>query len=438
MPHSESQFIGGFSNPEFSDVAKVPVVRSRLIPTKPSASIRSENGEKIAGLRPPLPPKMSKLPPKPPKLSLNGTSNDLSSQILTSSSMKAPLRLSLPRSRTPTNFDLNNNLISNGTTHNLNGFLSLSRNSSIQSNDSFRSTSPSLSQCSTSSFNSRRSLRSLTPRRIFPQTYTPSKTIDLSELQSLDSASTVFDGKLTFMLDANKQRVHQQFRSSAAHLSDAETASRYLSDKISDFLKRTDHINEEWNNHCKSASSSRRSCDVISLIEEQRDDAIAKRLARSKSVTNIMIKANKMVQNLPPTERASSMCRERCGSVLSVTTNGDNDTVVDDEVIINFIMCAINGSHFSTSRSLSMRRNMTCRKSNCQLKYCTFCTIFSVSKISYDTFFYYKMMCFTKAIFAKKILQTLHSSSVVPIVLFREYLYFFRSENGISAKAVFC
>lgn len=336
MPHSESQLFGGlreFSNPEFSDVVnKEPIARSRLIPTTRSSALgKSENGERIAGLRPPLPPKTTKLPPKSPKLTINPTSNDLSSSILTSS-VKSPLRLSLPRSRTPTNIDLNNNIISNNN-HNLNGFLSLSRNSSFQSNDSFRSTSPSLSQCSNSSFNSRRSLRSLTPRRIFPQTYTPSKTIDLSELQSLESASTVFDGKLSFMLDSNKQRVHQQFRSSPAHLSEADTASRYLSEKISDFLKRTDHINEEWNNHCKSLSSSRRSCDVISMIEEQRDDAIAKRLARSKSVTNIMIKGYQMVQNMPPTERANSVCRDRCGSVLSVTTNGDDDTVVDDEVI---------------------------------------------------------------------------------------------------------
>lgn len=336
MPHSESQIFGGlreFSNPEFSDLAKEPVARSRLIPTRPSASVKSENGEKTAGLRPPLPPKASKLPPKAPKLALNSTSNDLSPHILTSS-VKSPLRLSLPRSRTPTNIDLNNNTISY-TNHSLNGFSSLSRNSSFQSNDSFRSTSPSLSQCSNSSFNSRRSLRSLTPRRIFPQTYTPSKTIDLSELQSLDNASTVFDGKLTFLLGSNQQRVHQQVRSSPAHMSDADTASRYLSEKISDFLKRTDHINEEWNNHCKSQSSSRRSCDVISLIEGQRDDAIAKRLARSKSVTNIMIKGFQMAQNMPPTERANSVSRSRCGSVLSVTTNGDTDTIVDDEVITN-------------------------------------------------------------------------------------------------------
>lgn len=344
MPHSESQFVGGlreFAHPEFNDLAKDSTRQKRVIATNGNSKLNGENGEKIVGPRPPLPPKMSKLPPKPPKSTANNTTYDSKSlkstsnssetpQILTSAT-KLPMKLSLPRSRTPTNIDFNNN-----------NFLSLSRNSSFQSIDSFnsfRSTSPSLSQCSTNSFsNSRRSGRSLTPRRIFPQSYTPSKTIDLSELQSLDGATTVFDGKLSFMLGCNNQRVHQQVRSSPAHLSEADTASRYLSEKISDFLKRTDHINEEWKNHCKSVSSSRKSCDVISLIEEQRgDDAMAKRLARSKSVTNIMIKGYQMVQNMPPTERANSVCRDRCGSVLSVcsqtTINGDNDTIVDDEVI---------------------------------------------------------------------------------------------------------
>lgn len=338
MPHSESQLLGGlreFSHPEFSDLAKESAPRSRIISTNGIGKSNCENGAKNIGPRPPLPPKISKLPPKPPKPTSNFNSNDLppTPQIL-SSAAKLPLKLSLPRSRTPTNIDYNNN----------SNFLSLSRNSSLQSIDSFnsfRSTSPSLSQYSNnSSLNSRRSIRSLTPRRIFPQAYTPSKTIDLSELQSLDHATTVFDGKLSFMLGGKTQRVHQQFRSSPAHLSEVDTQSRYLSEKISDFLKRTDHINEEWNNHCKSVSSSRKSCDVISLIEEQRDDAAAKRLARSKSVTNIMIKGYQMVHTMPPTERANSVCRDRCGSVLSVcssqaTTNGDNDTIVDDEVIFS-------------------------------------------------------------------------------------------------------
>ncbi|XP_055324002.1 unconventional myosin-XVIIIa isoform X6 [Sitodiplosis mosellana] len=325
MPHSESQLV--------SDLVKESInsnVRPRIISTKTISASNGENGENLVVPRPPLPPKV----PKPiRKITLNSTSSDLSQPSTLSNAAKVIPKLSLPRSRTPINIDLNNN-----------SFLSLSRNSSlhsIESFNSFRSISPSLLQCSNNSLNSRRSLRSLTPRRVFPQAYTPSKTIDLSELQSLDNATTVFDGKLSFVLGCKNQRVHQQFRSSPAHLSEADTASRYLSEKISDFLKRTDHINEEWRSHCRrSASVTRNSCDVFSIIEDQRsvNDEMSKRLTRSKSVTNnIMTKAFQMAQKLPPTERSNSVCRERCGSVLSVcssrvTIDDDNDTIVDDEL----------------------------------------------------------------------------------------------------------
>lgn len=322
MPHSESHLVNDLVKESLNSMS-----RPRIIPTKAVSTLNCENGEKLVVPRPPLPPKL----PKPTrKMTQNSASSDLS-HIQTS---KLIPKLSLPRSRTPTNIDFNNN-----------NFLSLSRNSSLHSVDSFnsfRSTSPSLSQCSNNSLNSRRSLRSITPRRIFPQTYTPSKTFNLSELQSLDNATTVFDGKLSFVLGCKNQRVHQQFRPEPAHLSDADTASRYLSEKISDFLHRTDHINDEWRNHCRrSASVSRNSYDVISIIEDHNNinDEMSKRLARSKSVTNIMTKAHQMAQNMPPTERSNSVCRERCGSVISVcssqaTINGDTETIVDDEVII--------------------------------------------------------------------------------------------------------
>lgn len=324
MPHSESQLV--------SDLVKESinlVVRPRIIPTKVMSVTKSENGGQIVAPRPPLPPKVQK-PVR--KITSNAITSDLSpqSQPLPSVTKSIP-KYSLSRSRTPTNIDYNNN-----------SFLSLSRNSSFQSFDStgsFRSTSPSLSQYSNNSMNTRRSLRSVTPRRIFPQVYTPSKTIDLSELKSLDDATTVFDGKLSFMLDCNNQRIHQQFRSSPAHMSEADTASRYLSEKISDFLKRTDHINEEWKNHCRrSMSVSRNTCDVFAINDGYNvNDEMSKRLGRSKSVTNIMTKAYQLAKNMPPTERSNSVCRERCGSVLSVcsttTINGDIDTIVDDEVI---------------------------------------------------------------------------------------------------------
>lgn len=321
MPHSESQLVNDLVKESINAV------------NRPKINPKSENGGRVIVPRPPLPPKV----PKPiRKIAPSSTFNkDLSkAQAPPLSSAPKILPISMPRSRTPTNTDFNNN-----------SSWSLSRNSSLQSIgsfNSFRSTSPSPSQCSINSLNSRRSLRSLTPRRIFPQAYAdPNKTIDLSELRSLDNATTVFDEKLSFVLSCENQRVHQRIRPSPAHSSEADTGSRYLSLKISDFLNRTDHINEEWRNHCRrSVSVSRSSRDMISIIKDQHNinDEMSQRLARSKSVTNIMTKAHQMAQNLPPTERSNSVCRERFESVLSVcssysTINSDNDTIIDDEVM---------------------------------------------------------------------------------------------------------
>lgn len=211
----------------------------------------------------------------------------------------------------------------------------LSRNSSVQSIDSlssFRSISPSMSlHSSIGSFNSRQSLSgSVTPRRIYPQAYKPGRTLDPNDLKQLDDASTIFDGKMSFVLGCKRQPVRQEFRSSPAHLSDTENASRYLSNQISDFLKRTDHIADEWKHRGKSSSRnsiSRQSCDML-------DDELSKRLGRSRSVTNIMIKGYQLAQSMPPTERSSSVCRDRCGSVFSVRTDKDDDddcTIIDDE-----------------------------------------------------------------------------------------------------------
>lgn len=330
MPHSESQLFSGLVKETISSVARPQLTQNNFKPG-------SENSNRC--VRPPLPPKLlSNGKPTKPKIikripSQVESSNRSIQSVSTSIKLTPRLSLPLPRSRTPTNIDISNNN---------NSFLSLSRNSSLQSIDSlssFRSISPSLSlNSSTGSITSTnsRQLRSLTPRRIFPQTYTPRQTIDLAKLKTLDTASTVFDGRISFVLGCKNQRIRQDFRSSPAHLSETETASRYLSDKIRDFLRRTDHVTEEWNNHCKTISNSRKSCDMISFIEEQRNQIDDPRLARSKSVTNIMIKGYQMMKNLPPTERSNSVCRERCGSVISVfsqkTRDDDEETIVDDEV----------------------------------------------------------------------------------------------------------
>lgn len=141
---------------------------------------------------------------------------------------------------------------------------------------------------------------------------------------SLDQSPTVFNGRLSFDLGSDKQRVHQAFRASPAHSDEAETASRYLSSKIENFLKRTDHVMEEW----KGVHSSGRSSSVISMIENER--SLKGRAARSRSVTNIMIKGLQMVKDMPPTVRSNSVSRN-----LSRATSQDTLTDGFDEVHIN-------------------------------------------------------------------------------------------------------
>lgn len=310
-----------------------------------------EQSEKIVVPRPPLPPNMAVKSPKgrPLTKKLLPLSATVSADAIPQSGGKGQPALTplagWPRrapmiarekcavnvtadsanSEAPAACDANNN----------NNMIPLSRNSSVQSIDSlssFRSMSPTMSlHSSIGSLGSRQSLGSLTPRRIYPQAYKPSRTIDLSELHSLDKASAIFDGKLSFVLGCKRQPVRQQFRSSAAHLSEADTASRYLSDQISGFLRRTDHIAEEWSARGKSQSRgsvSRRSCDLAD------DD---RRLGRSKSVTNIMIKGYQLAKSMPPTERSGSVCRDRCSSALSDTKTIDDDqcTLIDADDVVD-------------------------------------------------------------------------------------------------------
>lgn len=183
---------------------------------------------------------------------------------------------------------------------------------------------------SRSSVTSDRSFPLLKPRRIFP----PTKTIDLVELELLDHAKTVFDGKLSFDLGCAKQSVRQEFRPSPAHVSETETASRYLSEKIRDFLKRTDHVMEEWVRQCKSTNKSNHHCDMMSMIEEQRNgrNDPLEPLARSKSVANIMIKSYKMSKNMPPTERSNSVSRVVAADHQQGDQDDDTISIVTDEV----------------------------------------------------------------------------------------------------------
>lgn len=134
-----------------------------------------------------------------------------------------------------------------------------------------RSPSPSLSN------------GSCTPRRVFPQVGT---TVDLDELDSKEEAPVVFDANLTFVLGC-KGKMRQNFKPIPAHLDDG-TASNYLSNKIADFLERTDHVMDEWKSlgHKDNSRSERR-------------------LDRSKSATNIMIKGFQYFSRASSASRSS-------------------------------------------------------------------------------------------------------------------------------------
>ncbi|XP_076296929.1 unconventional myosin-XVIIIa isoform X5 [Lasioglossum baleicum] len=119
------------------------------------------------------------------------------------------------------------------------------------------------------------------PRRVYPfQNILPNTAEDAS-IKEQDPV--VFDASLNFVLGCDTQRVRQSFRPTASHLEPA-TASSYLSAKISQFLKRTDHIMDEWRslghkNEADNVLSSPRSADLPRGF-----------MGRSQSATNIMIR----------------------------------------------------------------------------------------------------------------------------------------------------
>lgn len=182
---------------------------------------------------------------------------------------------------------------------------SYSRESSVSSTQYSRSPSP-ISSCRSSQLssavsNGSRSGRSLTPRRVFPQTYQRDNSLNVSELRAKEQSPVVFDGRMSFVLGCKNQNVYQTVQPTPAH-TDPETASYYLSAKINDFLKRTDHVNEEWQKLGRSDSSR-----SISKIESNRERAgDSSKCRRSKSVTNIMVKGFQLMRDLPPTSRCSS------------------------------------------------------------------------------------------------------------------------------------
>lgn len=116
---------------------------------------------------------------------------------------------------------------------------------------------------------------------MFPQV---AATSDLSDLEDKERAPVVFDANLTFVLGC-KSNMRQNFVPVPAH-KDRDTASSALSDKIANFLERTDHVMDEWKSLGHRENGKERSC-----AESLRRNAEDRRtIGRSRSATNIMIK----------------------------------------------------------------------------------------------------------------------------------------------------
>ncbi|CAG9770133.1 unnamed protein product [Ceutorhynchus assimilis] len=149
----------------------------------------------------------------------------------------------------------------------------------------------------TPSLSSNYSIRSSTlpPRRIYPQHYDYS--LDLDE-DVKDDSPVVFDANLTFIL-GTKGKLRQNFKPIPAHL-ERETASNALSNKISNFLQRTDHVMDEWKR------TGHKEDDSHSL---RMSGSSKNHMGRSRSATNIMIKGFQYFSRASSTSR-SSMARE--------------------------------------------------------------------------------------------------------------------------------
>lgn len=175
-----------------------------------------------------------------------------------------------------------------------------------------RSPSPSLSTCS----NSTRSCA--TPRRVFPQT--PVR-IDLDDLEDKEEAPVVFDANLTFVLGC-KTNLKQNFKPVPAHR-DRDTVSNVLSNKIADFLERTDHVMDEWKSMGHKEDGTRRTVESIRRNAEDR-----RNIGRSSSATNILIKGFQYFSRASSCNR-SSVTREASED----RTEAQADEVLDRDLL---------------------------------------------------------------------------------------------------------
>ncbi|XP_037947756.1 unconventional myosin-XVIIIa isoform X7 [Teleopsis dalmanni] len=190
------------------------------------------------------------------------------------------------------------------------------------------------------------------PRRVFPQTYTRGDSMDAYEMRNLEQSPVVFDANLSFVLGCQKQPVRQSLRPSPS-FEDPRTSSAYLSEKIQNFLRRTDHVQEEWSalgrRSRRLGSASRTDSgrntptnnsiyddyDTISLIERQRERNSMERgssVGRTRSTQNILTKAFQLTKKLPhtPTSRSNSIARELSETDDDRTIHEDDDNAFDE------------------------------------------------------------------------------------------------------------
>ncbi|XP_014606247.1 PREDICTED: unconventional myosin-XVIIIa isoform X6 [Polistes canadensis] len=163
-----------------------------------------------------------------------------------------------------------------------------SPSSSLSSSLSYRarSTTRSLSLASSRAYSRLDSSKSLSlaPRRTFPRESSVVSLVN-EDVALKEQAPVVFDASLNFVLSCDKQRVRQSFRPMASHLEPA-TASSYLSNRISQFLKRTDHIMDEW----RSLGHKEDLDENYASVSNNLRDTSRPFMGRSQSATNIMIK----------------------------------------------------------------------------------------------------------------------------------------------------
>lgn len=181
-------------------------------------------------------------------------------------------------------------------------------NSSLSNYDSWQSSDSSRSRS--------------TPHRQFPQTYTDHK-LDVHEYYKMEQSPVVYDANLSFVLGV-KQPLRQSLRASPAH-SEKSTASSYLSDQIDSFLKRTDHVMEEW------SAMGRKKNDTVSYIERQREERSNGSIGRSKSAANILVRGFQLINSQPSLRRS---CSRDIPDIPSDQFDDDR-TVCDEEVIYN-------------------------------------------------------------------------------------------------------